>query len=69
MRSKNYKLGDNDFYWINVPDSNFYIIPEKILLEDNGNIINRITLNKKYEDYYFKYDDPNIIQKLKEVFG
>ena len=67
--SKNYKLGDNDFYWINMPDSNFYIIPEKILLEDNGNIIIRITLNKKYEDYYFKYDDPNIIQKLKEVFG
>ena len=65
----NYKLGDNDFYWINMPDSNFYIIPEKILLEDNGNIIIRITLNKKYEDYYFKYDDPNIIQKLKEVFG
>lgn len=31
-----YKLGDNDFYWINLPNKNtFYILPEKILYENN----------------------------------
>jgi hypothetical protein len=64
----NYKLGDNDYYWINMPDSNFYVIPEALLLDDNDNIVIRITLNKVYEKYYFEYEDPNIIQKLKKIF-
>jgi hypothetical protein len=31
-----YKLGDNDFYWINLPDKNtFYILPEKVLYDND----------------------------------
>lgn len=63
-----YKLGDNDLYWINMPNGNFYIIPESILLDDANNIVERITLNKVYEKYYYECEDSDIIQKLKEVF-
>ena len=64
----NYELGDNDFYWINIPDKNtFYIFPEKILYDmdkiDTGKLT---TLNIPYDDtnywtykYKFYYDNPN----------
>jgi hypothetical protein len=51
-----------------MPDGNFYVIPEAILLDDQNNIIKLITLTKAYEKYYFEYDDSNIIQKMKKLF-
>jgi hypothetical protein len=64
----NYELGDNDFYWINIPDENtFYIFPEKILHDKN-----KIGQNKKVHllipfnndnhwtsKYKFEYNNPN----------
>ena len=49
-----YKLGDNDLYWINLPDKNtFYILPEKVLYENN-----KIGSNKM-KVLYIPFDDIN----------
>lgn len=50
----NYELGDNDFYWIHLPDKNtFYVFPEKILyMMDKINTNKLITLNIPYDDTY-----------------
>lgn len=63
-----YKKGDNAFYWINMPDGNFYIIPEHAILDQNGRIKERITLNHVYSEYYFQQNDSKLIEKLKEIF-
>ena len=64
----NYELGDNDFYWINIPDKNsFYIFPEKILYDKNKIGQNkRVRLlipfnNNKHWTYLyrFEYNKPN----------
>jgi hypothetical protein len=64
-----YKLGDNDFYWINLPDMNtFYIIPEKILYDMNKIGYDKIKMlyipfndtDDWLYDYKFYYDKPNI---------
>ena len=61
----NYELGDNDFYWINIPDKNtFYIFPEKVLYDMNKiNMNNLATLTISYDDtnkwthkYKFQYN-------------
>lgn len=71
-----YKLGENDFYWINLPDTNtFYIIPEKILYDmnkiggDKMKIL-YIPFNDtdhwlyKYKFYYDKPDNKKILEIL-----
>jgi hypothetical protein len=52
-----YCKGDNDFYWINLPDQSFYIIPEFVLLNPDNSIKRTLYLSKAYKKY--KYD-PNI---------
>lgn len=52
----NYSLGDNDFYIIHIPDSDyFYCIPEQQLLE-HQNTSGCITLNtSKHKEWYAPY--------------
>ena len=67
-RMLNYDLGDNDFYWINIPDENtFYIFPEKILYDKNKigrnkQIVLLIPFNRDnhwMDLYKFEYNNPN----------
>lgn len=72
----NYMLGDNDFYWINIPDNNtFYIFPEKVLYDmDKINTNKKVTLNipfddtnywtNKYKFYYNNLDKTKILEIL-----
>jgi hypothetical protein len=72
----NYMLGDNDFYWINIPDKNtFYIFPEKVLYDmDKINTNKKVTLNipfddtnywtYKYKFYYNNLDKTKILEIL-----
>ena len=65
-----YDKGDNDFYWINLPDNEtFYIIPEHILITQN--IISSETKKGKknisfakrniwLETYKYSYNEENI---------
>jgi hypothetical protein len=65
-----YDQGDNDFYWVNLPDyETFYIIPEKVLI--NKKIISTDTVkgkkylsfaitNKWVDNYRYYYDEYNI---------
>lgn len=72
-----YKKGDNDFYWLNLPNKqHFYIIPEKELI-DHGylDIENKrmIYLNPKNKDhwsqkYLFDYTKPDI-DKIKSTLN
>jgi hypothetical protein len=57
---KEYKLGDNDFYWVNMPDGTFYIIPEKELIsEDDAKIKCRWTINSRFSQYHYNMNDPS----------
>ena len=77
IQKTGYKLGDNDFYWINLPDMNtFYIIPEKILYDINkigGNKMKILYIpfndtNHWIYDYKFYYNKPNI-KKILNLLG
>jgi hypothetical protein len=68
LLKKGYKLGDNDFYWFNLPDMNtFYIIPEKILYDMNKIGDDKIKMlyipfndtDHWLYDYKFYYDKPD----------
>jgi hypothetical protein len=74
----NYELGDNDFYWINLPDKNtFYVFPEKILyIMDKINTNKLITLNIPYDDTYhwtykykFYYNTINNVSQSIKLLG
>lgn len=70
-RSKvKYDIGDNDYYWLHMPNKRiFYIIPEKALIDEgyvgNENKIKKLSIRvvdpKKYDEWYnkyeYKYDD------------
>ncbi len=71
-----YKKGDNDFYWLNIPDKKyFYIIPEKELIDrEYVDVDTRrsIYLNPSTKDhwtqkYLFDYTNPDI-DKIKQIF-
>lgn len=73
---QSYKKGDNDFYWLNVPDKKyFYIIPENELikhkyidLETKRNIyLNPNTKDHWSQKYLFDYTKPDI-EKIKNLF-
>jgi hypothetical protein len=52
-----YDKGDNDFYWLNMPDEKtFYVIPENILLEE-GYIKDDEHIGGKYISLYYEYTD------------
>lgn len=66
--SSEYCKGDNDFYWINLPDQSFYIIPEFVLLNSDDSIRNDLYLSKAYNQY--KYDpnnDPHCRDKIEKL--
>jgi len=60
---KCYDIGDNDFYWLNIPDKiNFLVFPEKKLIEDilkkSKNFCFKLeTAIEKYSDYLFDYNN------------
>ena len=73
-----YDEGDNDFYWVNLPDyETFYIIPEKVLI--NKKIISTETIkgkkylsfaqtNKWVDNYRYYYDEYNINEIINFYF-
>jgi hypothetical protein len=78
-KKKSYEKGDNDIYWIHLPNKEeFYVIPEDILM-DNGFISNKdiegkMSLyinpsNKKQwtNKYLYSYEKIDI-EKLKLIF-
>jgi hypothetical protein len=74
-----YEHGDNDFYWINLPDhQTFYIIPEQVLVDKQ--IISTETkkgtkylsfakTNKWVNDYRYSYDEYNINEIINFYFN
>ena len=71
-----YKKGDNDFYWLNLPDKkHFYVIPEQILIDQKYiDILNTKTFtvnaNTKSWASPYKFDYDNLDEdKLKAVFS
>jgi hypothetical protein len=81
-RYQRYASGDNDFYWLNLPDKKyFFVLPESILLRDgyisnSDNIeaktnmsINMKDMSKiKYKEYLFDYSALDV-DRLKGMFG
>lgn len=73
-----YSKGDNDFYWINIPNKNtFLLLPEEILIQ-NGYINGESKRKSLYisetieEDnwlfhYMYSYETPNV-EKIKSLF-
>ena len=57
-----YEKGDNDFYWINLQDSQtFYIIPEHILITKTCSTeISFAERNIWLETYKYSYNEENI---------
>jgi len=74
-----YEIGDNDFYWINIPDKEtFYVIPESILLQYDilykENIKGTINLSFGVKNtwiikYKYSYKDPDIENKINKIFN
>jgi hypothetical protein len=71
-----YKKGDNDFYWLNLPDKkHFYVIPEQILIDQKYiDTIKKTTLtinlNAKSWASSYKFDYDNLDEnKLKTLFS
>lgn len=73
-----YDKGDNDFYWINLPDyETFYIIPEKVLIDkqiistDNlkgKKYLSFAITNKWVDNYRYYYDEYNINEIINFYF-
>jgi hypothetical protein len=64
-----YCKDDNAYYWINMPDKSFYIIPETILLNIHNKIPKALYLSKVYDKY--KYDplnNPECLNIVKSLF-
>jgi hypothetical protein len=72
-----YKKGDNDFYWLNLPDKkHFYVIPEQVLIDQKYiDTIKKTTLiiNLNAKAAWispYKFDYENLDKgKLKAVFS
>jgi hypothetical protein len=66
---RGYQKGDNDYYWVNLPDQVFYILPESLLLLSSNIIKRRLYLGQQYDKY--KYDlknNPESIDVVKKLF-
>lgn len=60
---RKYQQGDNDFYWIQIPDSKiFYIFPETALIEQGKISTNSKAENNKY-GLFLSPDYPNWMKK------
>jgi len=71
-----YKLGDNDIYWLNCEGKKyFYVIPEKILIDYNyiGNdkkralLCNPLKIGAWYNEYLFDYENIDKERLLKLI--
>lgn len=63
---RDYKKGDNDFYWINMSNGSFYIIPETAIIQDCGTKIRiSVHLSKKFDIYLY---DKNRLDDVYKVF-
>ncbi len=59
-----YIKNDNHYYWINMPDNTFYIIPQEYLLMEDNTIKNKIYLSgNKYAKFLY---DPNVCSGVRE---
>ena len=55
---QSYKEGDNDFYWLNCPDNeHFLIVPEQYVVNKHKISINLDDKDKWYNKYLFKYSE------------
>jgi hypothetical protein len=63
-----YNKGDNDYYWIFMPDGTFYILPELLLMNNNNQIKKGVTLNERFKKYHYKPNDTDLLEKLKKLF-
>jgi hypothetical protein len=82
-KSQNYIKGDNDYYWINLPDEkHFYVIPEYEMLKHDlisysprlgkkGMCLYPFETGKKHSwtnSYLFNYTNPDV-SKLKQLLA
>jgi hypothetical protein len=75
-KNQNYEEGDNDLYWLNCKNGNFYVIPEKELI-DHGYIgsnckqkiyVSPTNMNTEWcNKYLFEYDNVDKERLLKIV--
>ena len=73
-----YDKGDNDFYWVNLPDYEiFYIIPEKNLIDKQiistetkkgKRYLSFAVSNKWVDNYRYSYDEYNINEIVNFLF-
>lgn len=64
----NYNKGDNDYYWVNMKDGSFFILPEYVIYKskDNNSIICGLYLSEKYNMFrYNPIDNPNCVDLIK----
>lgn len=61
----NYIRGDNDYYWINMPNKTFYVLPESEILKNKDVFPDSIYLSSAYDK--FKYS-ANTISQVKVLF-
>lgn len=78
-----YELGDNDFYWLWLYNTDyFYVIPERVLFNNEyiiaknapvNNLLKKLILydikENKYDDYKLNKNDKNLEKKLLEIFN
>ncbi len=79
-KKTNYKINDNDFYWIWLDNTNyFFIIPQQILIDNNYISTEEnnkcktylyivLNSNKWYNEYKYDITDPDLENKLSNIF-
>jgi hypothetical protein len=77
-----YELGDNDFYWLWLYNTDyFYVIPERVLFNNEyiisknapiNNLLKNLILydikENKYDDYKLNKNDKNLESKILQIF-
>lgn len=77
-KKASYCIGDNDFYWLHIPNKkNFYVIPEKALFNEKiigsnktKSLFIDLDTNKDnwYNKYKYDYEDDESVHNLKRIF-
>ena len=58
IQKQPYDQGDNDFYWLNYPDKeHFLIIPEKFVIDKKSIYVRLDKQNQWYSQYIYKYSN------------
>ena len=76
LKNQQYEVGDNDFYWINIPETSiFYLIPESIMIQnnllykENSKGTTRLSFGNNWTiNYKYSYKDHTIEEKLNKIF-